>query len=333
MNPVRSLSEAFTQKNYSKCKQIIDSINIASIDKKMIRGFISLTLRYFYTIEDFKEFEIIVNSGYDLMKRDYMLYCKYLYRSNIKKSVEIFFKNILSQENIQQSDIDFLIDNNFTEIIKTLNGYYVICSKKSNVFDFSKLKKFDNIHRESEIIIHFISLIQEKSLPTFCLDPFIEKIKTSDVIIDGGNVLFSRKNKSIENLNNIIQLSLRKFKSPVIILHQRHKKFLDKNNFSKICENYIYFTPYDIYDDYFLILGMIINKIPIITNDKFRDHIFEVFKIFDTKNNQISNYIKEMILSYNHTRIENMKIFSNCIQFDDNHIYVPSVDGFFQISI
>ena len=43
---------------------------------------------------------------------------------------------------------------------------------------------------------------------------------------------------------------------------------------------------------------MIYNDIPIVTNDLFRDHIFDMFKMFDSKNNQVKHYIESMCLKY-----------------------------------
>lgn len=329
MNPVRSLSEAFTKKNYILCNNIIKSINIDSIDKKMQRGYVTLCLRYFYATENFESLEETMNSDFNFMKRDYMLYCKYLYDINLEKCKEVFVNSILSKESIFTVDIDFLIDNNFTELIKILDGYYVICSKDSVEFNINKIKKFDVINREEEIISHFINSIKSTVSHKFNFTPFIETIKKTDVIIDGGNVIFSTKQKNIQNIINVFTNTMKQFKNPLIIIHKRHKKFMIDNNFYHKYKKYIYLTPFSVYDDYFLILGMIINKIPIITNDKFRDHIFEIFKLFDSKNNQLSNYIKEMTLSYNKFSIDNVKNYSKCIQYDDNYIYIPTKDGFY----
>ncbi len=339
MNPVRSLSEAFTEKDYSKCSSIIDSIDITEIDSNMRRGFITLSLRFFLITEDYEKFEGIMKSDFDLMKRDYLLYCNYLYKINIEKAKNVFINNILANEKVLPTDIDFLIENNFTELIKLLNGYYITCNKKNEEININKLKKYNRINREQEIISHFIHLINSSLSDVFNIDtfpihdinPFISKVMSADVIIDGGNVLFCKKEKNVENLKNILSLSLKSFKNPLIIIHQRHKKIMTKNEFFSNNKKYIYFTPFDVYDDYFLILGMIMNKIPIITNDKFRDHIFEIFKLFDSKNNQLSNYIKEMTLSYNNFKIQNVSKYSKCIQFDEKYIYIPTKSGFFKM--
>tara|TARA_Y100000389_G_C17410654_1_gene490714 strand:- start:135 stop:1136 length:1002 start_codon:yes stop_codon:yes gene_type:complete len=331
MNPVRSLSEAFTEKDYSKCGSIIDSIDISKLENNMRRGFISLSLRFFFATKNYEPFECIMNSDFNLMKRDYLLYCNYLYHTNIEKAKIVFSNNILANEKVLPTDIDFLIENNFTELIKILNGYYITCSKKENEINISKLKRFNVVKREEEIISHFINLINSSLSKVFNIDLFISKVMSADVLIDGGNVLFCQTDKNIENLINTFSLSLVNFKNPLIIIHQRHKKLMSKNGFYSKNEKNIYLTPFDVYDDYFLILGMIMNKIPIITNDKFRDHIFEIFKIFDRKNNQLSNYIKEMTLSYNQFMIENVSTYSKCIQFDDNYIYIPTKSGFYKM--
>jgi hypothetical protein len=56
-----------------------------------------------------------------------------------------------------------------------------------------------------------------------------------------------------------------------------------------------------------------------------------MFKLLDSKNNQISNYIKEMTISYDDKYIGNPVRYSNCIQYDGTNIYIPTKDGFFTL--
>ena len=70
---------------------------------------------------------------------------------------------------------------------------------------------------------------------------------------------------------------------------------------------------------------LIYNDIPVITNDLFRDHIFDMFKMFDSKNNQIKHYIESMCLQYG-KKIESFVNFSHCIQYDEDNIYIPTKD-------
>ena len=330
MDPVRSLSSALTVNDNEKCIQIISSLDISSIDERMQRGFISLCLRFYISNNNHIEIEKIINSCNNLMKRDYLAYCKYLYDIDIEKSKIVFFENIVTKENILTSDIDFLIIHNCFELLKVLNGYYIVCSGKSMDICLDKLKKFDVLTREEEIISHFANLIIS-SQKKFSLEKFRKYTSFADVIIDGGNVLYSSKDKNVVNLENIISLSYQQFKNPLIIIHHRHKKLMMENDFYSKYEKNIYLSPFNVYDDYFLILGLLCNKIPIISNDKFRDHIYEIFKLFNSKNNQLSNYIKEMTLSYNETNINSPNSYSKCIQYDEDNIYVPTKNGFIEI--
>ena len=77
---------------------------------------------------------------------------------------------------------------------------------------------------------------------------------------------------------------------------------------------------------------MIYNNIPVVTNDNFRDHIYEMFELFDTKNNKIKNYISEMKLSFSDKYIEDKIGYSKCIQVINNSIYIPTETGYYRMS-
>ena len=57
-----------------------------------------------------------------------------------------------------------------------------------------------------------------------------------------------------------------------------------------------------------------------------------MFKLFDTKDNKIRNYILENIISYNKDRIKKINTFSKCIQVISDKIYIPTKNGFFLYS-
>ena len=332
MESIRYLSQSLTKNDYPKSKEIIDSIDISQLDNRNKKGFISLLMRYYEKTDNIKEMTKIIYSDFKLMKRDYLLYCKAIYHSNVVASVGIFKEHVLFNEKIQSSDIDFLIENNLIELIKSMNGYYITCSKKSKKFDYSHLKKFSLTKNKDKLIEHF-----KKDIPENCYTSFIKKINSCDIIIDGGNVYHYTNPKNFTNIEKMLSTTLENYKNPVIIFHQRHFKSAEGIEFYSKYQKYIFKTPYNVYDDIFIILGMMIKNIPIVTNDLFRDHIYVAFKLFESKNNQIANYINEMKLSFsinsNNAKIEKLNTISKCIQFNSNYIYIPTIDGFYVMNI
>ena len=130
-----------------------------------------------------------------------------------------------------------------------------------------------------------------------------------------------------------------KNKNPLIIIHEKHiKKNNDAINIlkTKYLEN-VFMTPYHTYDDYYIIYSMIKRGIPVISNDKFKDHIYDMFQILYKDNvqnfNKISNFIKDNIITYSLNKINyepHHNKFSRCIQFIDDNIYIPTKDGFYK---
>ena len=82
-------------------------------------------------------------------------------------------------------------------------------------------------------------------------------------------------------------------------------------------------TPYRNNDDYYILLASLKLKLPIISNDNFKDHIFDV------SNNIFRNFIDRYVLKYDNTVIESLKSYSMCIHVIDDNIYVPIKDKSF----
>ena len=261
------------------------------------------------------------------MKRDYLSYCIFIYHSDTDESIRIFKEHILSKEQILKKDIDLLIESKCYGLLISLEGYYVDCSFPSHHIYHSDLKRFSNIQRKDDIIKYY-----QTKIPIDSFSDFINRLENIDVILDGGNIIYNGKDINIGKLEHILLKSFDIYSNPLIVIHCRHfKKLTDKKlSFISKYKDHIFMTPYGVYDDYYQILGMIFKNISIITNDMFRDHIFDMFKIFDSKNNQIKHYIESMCLTYG-KNISTFRPFSNCIQYNDNYIYIPTDDGFFSI--
>jgi|APSaa5957512535_1039671.scaffolds.fasta_scaffold27550_4 hypothetical protein len=315
---------------FDKCKEIICNISRNNLKPQQERGLTSLIMRYYLGINDISKMYNIIDSGEQLMKRDYLLFCTNVYKNDIVKSLYVFKNFVLSKELLQSKDIDMLIDNNCYYLLRELDGYYITCCKKTDE-ELYNLKKYNLGTIKHNIILYYKDKIHLSFFRTF-----IDALTDVDVLLDGGNISYygDRGNCNYTFIVKILENALEKYKKPLLVIHPRHLKSKNKNiellktKYSK----YIYSTSYKIYDDYFLLLGMIYNNIPVVTNDNFRDHIYEMFELFDTKNNKIKNYISEMKLSFSDKYIEDKIGYSKCIQVINNSIYIPTETGYYRMS-
>ncbi len=329
------LNEKMHEQNYPECLKLINCIKQLSLNQKKRKSFNSLLIRFNIATENISQVKNLIYSDINLMKRDYLLYCITIYPYNIDESIHVFNTFIKSKEQLLKKDIDKLIEHKCYELLKQLDGYYILCNHKTNIFYENinestlcslNLKKYDIMNIRDEIIMYYKNILNKY------YEEFIFNLKKVDVILDGCNISYhNHRTLDYKYIIKILKHALQKYKNPLFIIHKRHLK--SKCNNIKILKTkykkYLYTTPYNVYDDYFLILGMIYNNIPVITNDIFRDHVFDMFKLFDTKNNRIKNYISEMILSYNKDEISNKEKYSKCIQCNNNNIYIPAKDGFY----
>jgi proteinaceous RNase P len=123
-----------------------------------------------------------------------------------------------------------------------------------------------------------------------------------DIVIDGANVGYfnNRPNKgnsiNFKQIDNIRTELTKMGNNVVIILHKRHTKEMTKfqnmlyNNWIK--NNQVYITPVGINDDIFWLYTSLYSSAYIITNDRMRDHHFNIDynKIVKWKKKNIINY-------------------------------------------
>lgn len=310
--------------NLIDTKKLLDLIDVNNL--KNIKSYNSLLLRYYIKINDHKMIKYII-SNKNLMKRDYLLYCSF--EKDIEKCIYII-NIMLKKDEIQDKDIDYIIKN-CPHILYLLDGYYCKTTNKSNITNFSIFKKY-NIDDIKDNIITFYKKKIYNNIDK-CLDNY-------DIILDGGNIIYFNTKGKEPNYNNLLRiLKLLKNKNPLIIIHEKHmkKKFNAINILkTKYLEN-ILITPYQTYDDYYIIYSMIKRGIPVISNDKYKDHIYDMFKILYKDNvqhfNKVSNYIKDNIITYSLNRINYNQYhynFSRCIQYIDNSIYIPTKESFYK---
>ena len=181
------------------------------------------------------------------------------------------------------------------------------------------------------------------------LEQFIKsQIKQFDAIIDGGNIIHARQGTinqySLIDLENIISNIKKTIGNPLLVIHRRHlKTFPDLINKLKLMNVSYYLTPYNMNDDFYILwffLKMNTNAF-IISNDKYRDHIFkfETSKkniIYQYNLSQFNYILHQQTLDFdiNTGYIKPKPTYSRCIQLKDGKIYVPHQNGnFIEITI
>ncbi len=317
---------------YNKINQekFDESLKLLNENKLNIskQEYYSLMIRTLVGKKQYKNVEqLLFDKNINLMKRDYMTYIKEIYLNNSEKS-ETIFKLVLKKYELNDCDIDFIIKNNFKSLLKLLNRYYLKTSLNYNYEYTGKLKLFDFNNNEIESIYKKLSSKIFKN----CHYNFEGEIvnKKFSHILDGGNILLSNKGKNNLKSYKFLLSMMNNIEEPLLVIHKKYLKNNKSNQINNIINiikkkfiNNIYMTPYRNNDDYYILLSSLKLKIPIISNDNFKDHIFDV------RSDIFKSYIERYVLKYNNLEIEKLKSYSECIQIIDNQIYIPSKNGNF----
>lgn len=330
-SPEYIINKLITNNKLLEAQEIFNKIdkNYILLNKKSFTSFdikIKIKMGLFSLV-----LEIIQNKQVKLMKRDYLLYIINIYNLNPFNAVYVFTNYVINNFDILTKDIDLLIDNNCYLVLLSLDGYYFNTSNKNTYFDYTCLKKYNfNFNKRLFICNKIKSKLDNKSF-----DEFITKITLPyDIIIDGGNILFSYGGTISYKSYNYLLSTLKKFKNPLLIIHRKHFKnnsckkinTIIKNIYDEYKDNIIK-TPYGYNDDWYIIFASIFNQLSIITNDNFKDHIF----YFDNDSHFLKNYFAEYILNHNcySNKIQSIKNYSKCIQVINNNIYIPTKTGYY----
>ena len=289
------------------CSTNLQILETMKLKPKEMKSFISLKLRHLINTNQIEEV-IMYLTSHVLMKRDYWLCVEYYYDRDILKAIEIMTTYI---DSIDSNDIDMLIRNNWIELIKLWDGHPVESTYKSNIEQEVELKKYN--FDTSEMIE-----VYRKKLPPKIISSFEQKIKDSDILIDGANISHAGKDFNYSELLKVVRILESKQLKPIIILHERH---IIK---CPILKKYIVVTPKNNYDDNFLLYGMFRYNKMVVSNDLFRDHVIGL-------NKYIKCYIEMMTIKYDENTII-IPQYSKCIQVNQSIIYIPCVNGFYKIS-
>jgi hypothetical protein len=280
--------------------EIVDTIKEVDYDN----GIITNLILYYIKINDENKINYFLKN-YKLMKRDYLNIIVY-----DKKYLYLFDTVVINNFELLDKDLDFII-NNKLDVLHKLNGFFLknSCNYK-NIIDIILLKLY---YLDEKSINLMLNLIEKEIIITCKMQELLKN--NFDNIIDCGNIIYNKQGKlNYNNLNIINQIN----GNNLLIMHIKHKKNLNNDIF----KNNIYFTPYKFNDDLYILYFFLKMKTKcfIISNDKYRDHIFN-FNISE----KFKNIITQQTINYNldDNKINDYPKFSNCIQVINEFIFIP----------
>lgn len=323
-----------------KCTLLLEKIGIHNIINSKNNGLISNLLEYYIRYDNNMINPLIQNllkvDCFTLMKRDYLKLANYYYNDNYIMAESIFMNKILSKVNfnsdfiLSSKDIDYMIENRMYRMLEKLENIHINSNMNMNIVTPQNLKLVDM----SQNIRESILLKIESMIPNNI--SFLEKnfgMKDFKTIIDGGSVIHNRggviRNTSIMDLINITNMC----EKPIVVIHERHKKTIKMLELMFIQNNInYYFTPTHFNDDVFILWFFLKNTGSyIVSNDKYRDHIFTLETKGKNINSQFNHILSQQTLEFNCIKmwLQDKPKYSKCIQKINNMLYVPHVSGKF----
>ena len=303
--------------NKDECDEYIkECIEEFKDSKQNIRGLYTLIIRNYINKNDTINIKEILYTNKNLMRRDYLSCLDYFLKLDTKiyyQDIEYIYNNI---DDIEIKDVDLMIENKWIDLLKKFDGYNITCSYPNNI-DFNiknKLKKYKfDVTKMRDKYYHRIKNKEEMN----------NLMKDCDVLIDGANMGHLTGKFDFTILPGIIKKFNKLKINAKIILHERHQ--LEPILYNELSP-YLIRTPAMKNDDDYMIYGMLIHNLMVLTNDMFRDHL----KDMDLKT---KCYVRSMSIKYSNNNFIIPK-YSRCIQVIDNNIYIPTKDnGFYNINI
>lgn len=300
-------------------------------------GLTSLVINYYIGVN---QHDILISyvSDRKLNKRDLLNLIKYLYPTN-RDLADQYFKRLLDNNDMEDRDLDWFISNNLTVYIKQMDGVFLKSHVLEPNLDNKNVLKLYHINSNiSQCILDRIKLsIESKEWNKYI--QYISSI-SYNCIIDGNNILFSKSGKitpgSFNCLKTIYNTVNELIGKPLVIIHKRHLGNIPEYLLDFFNRINIYPTPYKHNDDWFILIALLysLESQFIISNDKFRDHIFK-YDIDLPNKHQLKNILFDQTISYSYIGkgilINNFKSWSNCIQVTDKKIYIPTQNNGFHM--
>lgn len=302
--------------NKENCDELIkECLEEFKESKQNIRGLYTLIIRNYInnksTICNTEQIKKILYTKTTLMRRDYLTCLDYFLKLDNEyyyNDIEYIYNNI---DDIETKDVDLMIENNWINLLKRFDGYSITCSYPNNVYDKSKLKKY----------IFNVEIMRDKYFKRIKNKEEIDILmKDCDVLIDGANMSHLTGKFDFNILPKIIKQFNKLNIKAKIILHERHN--LEPHIFSFLYP-YLIRTPSLQNDDDYMIYGMLIHNMMVLSNDMFRDHL----KDMDLKT---KCYVRSMTIKYSNNNLIIPK-YSYCIQVIDDKIYIPTKNNGFYV--
>jgi hypothetical protein len=316
-------------------RDVIERIGMDHIISSQHNGIVSKILEYYIEKKDDEMLrKITIECNDFLMKRDYLHIIQYI---DSKEMIQNMFNNIVLQRfTLLDKDIDYIIKCQLYYLLYCLDGMFLYTSLQCNKTIDTNMMKLYSMPMQK--IQYIMSEIEKKIKP-----PKFKNIDQYKAVIDGGSVIHARGGKvtkhSIMDLINIINLTRQQIGEPILIIHKRHLKTIDRM-VEILQENNVtyHLTPPHINDDMYIIHTFLTLQSCgihsyIVTNDKYRDHIYSYEKLIGGGFGacQFKNIVEQQIISYNviNGTLAKVSRFSRCIQIIDKKVMVPTLDGGF----
>jgi len=284
--------------------------------KQNQRGLITLLIRYYINMDNMEKIlEYLYMDGLSfqgLMKRDYFTILEYFYEKNNGDghnydTIAYIYSKI---DTLKTKDIDRMIENGWTDLIKRFDGYPVMTSSDANDSgdDCGVYSMDGHIEKMKNIYVERIEVKDSNKSYTECM-------KDVDIIIDGANMChISGQFKPTELMPIIKKLERMGYKVKVVFHHTRKITIPE-------LQSYLIYTPKFRNDDDYLLYGMLNFGKMVLTNDLFRDHIknMDLHTKCYVESKTIRYFKKNLIIPR----------YSKCIQVNSKGIYIPSINGGF----
>jgi len=160
-----------SEKKYDKCKLYFDKYKFIS----KLKGYTSLHFRYGIETNNNNIIDYYLVNNSKLKQIDIILYCIYIYNTNIDKCINIFKKNIIDNHSLLPKNLNKLIKNNCYKLLLLLDGYYIKLPSNNNNISFN-LKKYNfyNIEDVIEFYKKKITMYNELLLKLNNIDCIVE---------------------------------------------------------------------------------------------------------------------------------------------------------------
>ena len=351
-NNYRFIHDCLDNNDTESLKSIFNHDKIEEVYKKNHKGLHHLILRYFLQINNEQMYVSYINrlvTDNKASKRNLILYVHYLISNNrIKNAFQIYEYYIINKFDIVEKDIELMVKHELGRyLLKYFHKYHItinnkditsysvngkVCSNCNHV-----LEKFLITDQEQQQLL----IIIQKNISKNDYTDLVSKCRSKDYncVVDGGNVMYyGTGNINRSNYERLICVleQLKNNCKPLLVLHRRHFNRQNKKKYSDLIQRIkticpLYLTPYHQNDDIYILGAAILKKSYIVTNDKFRDHIFNLNRnhrdlIYDLSKEHIINYT---IDDYNVLHLKEMIPYSHRIQISESGMqcHIPTSDN------